>query len=61
MGRSASIAAQAIAAGSKDPFYGEKVASAKFYADHLLPRTAGLLLTVEADDSLLLELADSAF
>lgn len=59
--KAARLAAQAVADGSKDPFYPEKIATAKFYCDHLLPKTAGLLVTVLADHSLLLELADEAF
>ena len=51
----------AIAGGSSDPFYRHKLASARFYADHLLPRSAGLLVTVQADNGLVLELEDEAF
>ena len=49
------------AGGSSDPFYRHKLASARFYADHLLPRSAGLLVTVQADNGLVLELEDEAF
>ncbi len=61
MGKAAQIATQAIAAGSTDPFYREKIVSAKFYADHILTRSSGLQATVEADNALLLEMADEAF
>ena len=61
MAKAALVASQALAAGSDDPFYREKLASARFYATHLLPRTAGLTITVQGDNSLLLELGDGAF
>lgn len=61
MGKAAAVAATAIARGSNDPFYRWKIAAAGFYADHLLPKTAGLLLTVEADHQRLLALPDEAF
>ena len=61
MGKAAHLASQAIAGGSSDPFYRHKLASARFYADHLLPRSAGLLVTVQADNGLVLELEDEAF
>lgn len=61
MGKSAMVAARATIAGSTDPFYSEKIVAAKFYSDHLLPRTAGLLTTVQSDNSQLLEIADEAF
>ncbi len=60
MGKAARVAGAAIAGGSTDPFYREKLASAKFYADHILPKSAGLLATVQSDNTLLLELADDA-
>ena len=61
MGKAALVAATAIAKGSKDPFYAEKIAAAKFYADHVLTRTAGLAITVQSDNTLLLEQADEVF
>lgn len=61
MGKAATVAAQAIARGSDDPFYAGKIASASFYASHILPRTAGLQVTVQSDNALLLALADEAF
>ena len=61
MGKAAHKAVAAIAAGSDDPFYKGKIASAKFYADHILTRSSGLLATVQADNSLLLEMADEGF
>lgn len=61
MGKAARVAAAALANGADDPFYAEKLATAKFYADHVLPRTAGLAMTVRSDDGLLLALADEVF
>lgn len=61
MGRAAQLAAESIRKGSEDPFYPEKITVAKFYCDHLLPQTAGLMATVLADNSLLLDLEDDAF
>lgn len=61
MGKAARLASQAIEGGSSDPFYRHKLASARFYADHLLPRSAGLVVTVQADNSTLLGLEDEAF
>ena len=61
MGRAALAAAAARTAGSSDPFHAEKIAAARFYADHLLPRSGAFLTTIRADQSLLLELDDTAF
>ncbi|HET6720872.1 MAG TPA: acyl-CoA dehydrogenase, partial [Rhodocyclaceae bacterium] len=61
MAKAALVAASALAKGSADPFYAEKIATAKFYADHVLPRTAGLAITVQSDNGLLLEQADEVF
>uniref|UniRef100_UPI00333F95B9 acyl-CoA dehydrogenase n=1 Tax=Castellaniella defragrans TaxID=75697 RepID=UPI00333F95B9 len=61
MGKAAVIAADAIAKGSGDTFYQEKLVAARFYADHLLPRTAGLAITVQSDSGFLLEQSDDIF
>ncbi|HJV91977.1 MAG TPA: acyl-CoA dehydrogenase, partial [Azonexus sp.] len=61
MGKAAVLAAKAIAGGSDDPYYPWKIAAAGFYADHLLPKTAALLITIEADHQRLLALPDEAF
>ncbi|HEY4371465.1 MAG TPA: acyl-CoA dehydrogenase C-terminal domain-containing protein, partial [Burkholderiales bacterium] len=43
----AALAAQAkIAAGSDDPFYPAKVATARFYADHILTLAPGLKASI---------------
>jgi len=59
--KAAKVAHDAIAAGSSDPFYREKLVAAGFYASHLLPCSAGLRITVESDNSPLLALPDDAF
>jgi hypothetical protein len=61
MARAALLAHQARSQGSDDPFYPEKIASAHFYAHHLLPRTQALRTTVESDSTVWLELGDEAF
>ena len=61
MGKAARLASQAIEGGSSDPFYRHKLASARFYADHILPRSAGLVVTVQSDNSALQALEDEAF
>ena len=58
MGRAAIVATSARTAGNEDLFYGRKIASASFYADHILPRTAGLVVTVKSNNSILLAMAD---
>jgi alkylation response protein AidB-like acyl-CoA dehydrogenase len=40
MARAAKVAAEKIAAGDKDPFYPAKIATAKFYASHVLTQGA---------------------
>lgn len=61
MARAALVATQARAEGRDEPIYGEKLVTARFYADHLLPATAGLLVTVRSDNGLMLAMADEAF
>lgn len=61
MGKAALVAATAFAGGSDDPFYAGKIGSASFYANHILPRAAGLAITVKSDNSLLLALTDDLF
>lgn len=61
MARSALVAQTALDQGSSDPYYRQKLATTRFYADHLLPRTHGLRVTVTADNSLLLDLEEAAF
>jgi hypothetical protein len=46
MARAALIAQAKIAEGDEDPFYAAKIATARFYADHLLTQAPGLADTV---------------
>ena len=46
LARAASIAQEKIAAGSSDAFYPAKIATAHFYATHVLPAAPGLAQTV---------------
>ncbi|NMQ28277.1 acyl-CoA dehydrogenase [Candidatus Accumulibacter phosphatis] len=46
MARAAVIAQSKIDAGDADPFYAAKVVTARFYADHILSRAAGLASSV---------------
>jgi butyryl-CoA dehydrogenase len=42
MARAAQVANAKQAAGDSDPFYAAKIKTARFYAEHILPRAAGL-------------------
>jgi butyryl-CoA dehydrogenase len=42
MARAAGISATKIAAGESDPFYAAKLATARFYADHVLSQALWL-------------------
>jgi hypothetical protein len=46
MARAAVIAQKKIDGGDADPFYAAKVVTARFYADHILSRAAGLASSV---------------
>jgi len=48
--RAAAVAQDRLAAGSDNPFYAQKVATANFYAEALLPRTRahGAIIASEA-------------
>ncbi len=48
MGKSALAAQRHIDAGSSDLFYGHKIKTALFFAEHILPRSAGQLQMVKA-------------
>ncbi len=43
LGRGALAAARRLASGSNDPFYAAKIATARFYADNILPPATALL------------------
>ncbi len=61
MGRSAVIARARIAAGDTDPFWAAKLATTRFYADHVLTQAAGLAESIVAGAAGVLELADDSF
>jgi alkylation response protein AidB-like acyl-CoA dehydrogenase len=48
MARAAHVAALRVAGGEGDPFYAAKIASARFYADHVLVHAAGYAQTVRS-------------
>jgi alkylation response protein AidB-like acyl-CoA dehydrogenase len=48
MARAALVAQAKVAAGDADPFYPTKIATARFYADHVLSQAPGLARTVIA-------------
>ena len=62
MARAAGVAAAKLAAGEGDAtFYRAKIASARFYADQLLPQAAACAATVMAGSSGLMDLDDAMF
>ncbi|MPM95601.1 hypothetical protein SDC9_142756 [bioreactor metagenome] len=61
MGRAALIARGKLAAGDSDPFWGAKLATTRFFADHFLTQAAGLAESVVAGATGALEIADDSF
>jgi len=62
MGRAALVAAERLAAGEGDPaFLQAKIATARYFADALLPQTSGLVHTVVRGGESALALATEAF
>jgi alkylation response protein AidB-like acyl-CoA dehydrogenase len=61
MARSALVARQKIAAGETDPFFAAKIATARFYADHILSAAAGLAATVVSGGNSALALSEEQF
>jgi 3-(methylthio)propanoyl-CoA dehydrogenase len=59
--RAAQIAQGKLDGGDADPFYRNKVATARFYADHVLTQSAGLAASVTGGASGVLALADDQF
>ena len=61
-GRMAAIAQKALAAGTDEKtFYESKLATARFYFKRLLPRTRGLVQTMQAGADTLMSLPEEAF
>jgi alkylation response protein AidB-like acyl-CoA dehydrogenase len=61
MARAALVAQKKIAAGDADPFYPAKIATTRFYADHVLSAAAALAHTVIHGGAGALALADDQF
>jgi alkylation response protein AidB-like acyl-CoA dehydrogenase len=61
MGRAALAAQEKIAAGDTDPFFAAKIATARFYADHVLRSAGGLAATVVAGSRGALALSEDQF
>ena len=57
----AEVAQNAIDAGSDDPFYFGKVASARWFARNVLPKVALRRGLAEAQDGAVMELPEAAF
>jgi acyl-CoA dehydrogenase len=61
MARGAVAANQVIAAGETDSFYSNKIITAGFYADHLMPRATGHLEILLAGSANVMDLAEGDF
>jgi alkylation response protein AidB-like acyl-CoA dehydrogenase len=61
MARAALIAQARIEEGERDPFYAAKIVTARFYADHVLSRAAGLASSVTDGAAGVLGLAEDMF
>jgi acyl-CoA dehydrogenase len=62
MGRAALAAAKHLDGGDGDQdFFRAKIATARFYADHQLPRAAGLAESIKAGDAAIAGLGDGIF
>jgi hypothetical protein len=60
--RAALIAADALAGGSSEAdFYSAKIATAAFFAQRILPQTAGLRSAIAAGKATLMALGEAAF
>ena len=61
MARAALVAQAKIESGDKDPFYATKIKTARFYADHILPRAAALRAGIVGGAEGVLALAEDQF
>ena len=62
MGRAAEVAHRKLAAGAgAADFYKSKVITARFYAEEILPRSAGYLEAATSDSSSAMELPEDQF
>ena len=61
MARAALVAQAKIESGDKDPFYASKIKTARFYADHILPRAVALRSGIVGGAEGVLALAEEQF
>jgi len=61
MARAALVAQAKVAGGDSAPFLPSKIATARFYADHVMPRAISLRIAIVAGAPGVLALADEAF
>jgi butyryl-CoA dehydrogenase len=61
MARAALVAQAKVAAGDTDPFYGAKIKTARFYADHILTRAGGLKAAIVGGAEGVLALTEEQF
>jgi acyl-CoA dehydrogenase len=61
MARSAVLAQQHINAGVNDVFYSNKITTALFFAEHILPRSEALKITVQAGSDSVMGIGVDAF
>ena len=61
MARAALVAQAKVAAGDSDPFYSAKIKTARFYADHVLTRAAGLRAAIVGGAEGVLALTEEQF
>ena len=61
MARAALVAQAKIESGDKDPFYASKIKTARFYADHILPRAVALRVGIVGGAEGVLALAEEQF
>ena len=59
--RAAALAGQHVEAGDADPFFAAKVATARFYADHVLSQAAGLAEAIVSGADGVMALPDDMF
>ncbi len=61
MARSAVVAKQHLDAGADDEFYRNKIKTATFFAEHILPRCEGLKYSVQAGSGSIMSISIEAF
>jgi len=61
MARSAVAAKQHLDAGADDEFYRNKIKTATFFAEHILPRCEGLKYSVQAGSGSIMSISIDAF